>query len=182
VLDSDCSTGSLCSSDTLVRVCRCVDGLDSCDSLATCKPIPPPPAAPAADTRSDCQKCKDCLGAVNPWIASRAVGVIDGFALATAFAANCTDSLTANDVFKCRGITSAIAYSLNGNLAKRAGAICMRLGNCSAEAASASCNVTATARLDLCTQEGNVGGTALYPTPAGAAAVTAGDGLCWLAV
>lgn len=81
--------------------------------------------------------------------------------LARDFLANCTSTLTANDGVRCRAISGEIAFSYKGNLARRAGALCARLGNCVGEAALASCNVSGTARLDLCTQQGYVGGQSI---------------------
>jgi hypothetical protein len=86
--------------------------------------------------------------------------------LATSFLGRCTSNFTANDAVKCRNIAGAIAFSFSGNLAKRAGALCHHLGNCTGGAATSSCNVTANAGLDLCSKEGHVGGAVVAGLPA----------------
>ncbi len=147
-------------------VCRCFDGLDACESLSKCQAqqvVTPP----AADNRTDCQKCTDCIGVVTNLVVSNAVGSNDSLSLASAFLPQCTGNLTANDVLLCKNIAASIAFSYNGNLAKRAGALCSRLGQCAGDALSASkCNITANKGLDLCTQEGYQLGTALVATTA----------------
>jgi hypothetical protein len=79
----------------------------------------------------------------------------------TVFMPNCLGNLTANDMLLCKNVAASIAFSYNGNLAKRAGALCSRLGQCVGDAVTAKCNVTTDQGLDLCTQEGWVLGTAV---------------------
>lgn len=163
VLDTDCQAGNFCSGDSVRPICRCMNGLDSCDTLATCQAIPVVSAAPV-DTRTDCEKCSDCVRIVQDWATTNAVSTNESLVIANRFVQRCTTNFTAGDVLKCKYLAGAVAFSYNGNLAKRAGAICSRLGNCSATAALATCNVTGVARLDMCTQEGYAGGSAL-PLP-----------------
>lgn len=108
------------------------------------------------------------------WVSTNAQPANSNLKLASDFLANCTSTLTANDVVRCRAISGAIAFSYKGNLARRAGALCSRLGDCVGEAAAASCNVSGTARLDLCTQQGYVGGQNIT--------VTNGGMYAWLAL
>ena len=168
MLDTDCPAGSFCSSDITRPICRCFGGLDGCDQLATCQAIPAAPTAPAFDTRSDCQKCQDCIAVVKDWAAVSAVQTAassnNSLQLASLFMPKCTGNLTTNDILKCKGISGAISMSYNGNLGKRAGALCAYLGSCAGDAATDKCNVTSTARLDLCTLGGGAGGQTL-PLP-----------------
>jgi hypothetical protein len=81
--------------------------------------------------------------------------------LASKFFKNCVGNLTANDMLLCKNVAASIAFSYNGNLAKRAGALCSRLGQCAGDAVTAKCNVTTDKGLDLCTQEGWVLGSVI---------------------
>jgi hypothetical protein len=120
--------------------------------MATCA-VPPPVVR--EQRLSDCDKCKRCLAWATVFTADPDNTVINnGLTLATAFLPVCTTNLTANDVVKCKNLAGAIAFSYNGNLAKRAGALCSRLGDCGGEAATSKCNVTEGKQLDLCTAEG----------------------------
>jgi hypothetical protein len=116
-----------------------------------------PPTAPVQEVLSACDTCKRCIGWVRDWQAGAGSvsSTNDSLTLATRFMAQCTSNFTADDVAKCRGIAGSIAFSFNGNLAKRAGALCARLGNCTGDAATSKCNITATAGLDLCTTDGD---------------------------
>jgi hypothetical protein len=157
VFDADCVTSStsdhICSSTVKRKICRCANGLDSCEDLPTCMA---PPTAPVQEVLSPCNTCKRCIGWVRDWQAGAGVsGTNDSLTLATRFMAQCTSNFTSNDVAKCRGIAGSVAFSFNGNLAKRAGALCARLGDCTGDAATSKCNVTDTAGLDLCTANGD---------------------------
>lgn len=160
VLDSDCPTATPVCGGEPRRICRCINGGDSCEKMSVC--VARPPAIVPEPPLSNCDNCKRCISWVGAW---QATGTIDALitrdnsmALATAFLQRCTTNFTANDAVRCRGIAGAIAFSFNGNLAKRAGALCHHLGNCTGAAATSSCNVTADAPLDLCSKEGYVGG------------------------
>lgn len=120
--------------------------------MAVCA-VPPPVVQ--EQRLSDCDKCKRCLSWAATFTAAPATTGSDiGLALATKFLPVCTTNLTANDMVKCKTLAEAIAFSYNGNLAKRAGALCFRLGDCAGEAATSKCNVTEGKQLDLCTAEG----------------------------
>jgi hypothetical protein len=178
VLDSDCNSTSTCSSDQVSTVCRCMGGIDSCDSLSTCRvrPPPPPPPAPVVVV-SPCKRCENCIREVQPFSSGQGVATsTDAVDASSRFLAACTSRFTRGDTLLCRDISSAIAFSYQGNLAKRAGALCTRLGNCTEDlaAASSTCTLAAGAqlsgRLDLCTREGVVGATGV----AGVASSSAG--------
>lgn len=163
MLDADCAANQICSSSSTQRICRCINGLDSCDDLPVC--IPKPAVAAAEVPLADCPRCQRCISWVKAWARS---DTNVSLRLATEFYSQCTTNFTANDVVKCKGVAGAIAFSYNGNLAKRAGAVCAQLGDCVGDAATSKCNVTATKGLDLCTAEGNAGGTSLDLPSAGA--------------
>lgn len=154
LLDADCATGSICSGEATVRVCRCLGGIDSCDVLNTCRPRPPPVAR---DTRTPCQRCGDCLTGLQSAVASTNNV---SYELAESFYTLCMTNLTTEDTLSCKRVASAISFSRAGSLAKRAGALCSRLGLCSEEllATSSTCNMTVATgkagRLSLCTNEG----------------------------
>lgn len=122
---------------------------------------------PTVDTRTDCKKCQDCLAVVKDLVVTPALGYNNSLYLASTFVQNCVGNLTANDVLLCKNVAASIAFSYNGNLAKRAGALCSRLGQCVGDAVTAKCNVTTGLGLDLCTQEGYVSGTAIAVANAG---------------
>lgn len=133
--------------------------------MATCA-VPPPVVH--KQRLSDCDKCKRCLSWASAFTAATTTTESDnGLELATAFLPVCTTNLTANDMVKCRTLAGAIAFSYNGNLAKRAGALCFRLGDCAGEAATSKCSVTEGKQLDLCTAEGWKDATALTLPAAG---------------
>ncbi|KAF6254423.1 hypothetical protein COO60DRAFT_1665172 [Scenedesmus sp. NREL 46B-D3] len=178
VLDSDCDSSSSCSSDQVTTICRCMGGTDSCDSLSTCKarPAPPPPPAPVAVV-SPCKRCESCLKEVQGLSAAQGVAAsTDAVTISGRFLAACTSSFARGDTLLCREVSSAIAFSYQGNLAKRAGALCKRLGNCTDDltAAGSTCTLAASTqlsgRLDLCTREGVAGATGV----AGVLSSTAG--------
>lgn len=152
-----------------MKICRCFNGLDSCDQLATCQPVPAAPAAPVVDTRTDCEKCRACIAVVSEKVtaAANAQQINDSVSLASTFMQQCMTNFTVGNVFLCKGISNAIATSYRGNLAKRAGALCTRLGQCSGDAATAKCNISDSARLDLCAQDGLVGGASIVVPTAG---------------
>jgi hypothetical protein len=166
LLDSDCKANEFCSSDTTVLVCRCSGGIDSCDTLPTCKPIPVAPAP--APVLSSCDKCKQCITALQPFVAA-AASTNDSQVLSAGFMQFCTTNLTAS-VLACKPVSDAIAYSLNGVLAKRAGALCSRLQQCADELLlpTTKCNITGATTsgpLNLCSAEGV--GAAVAPAAPG---------------
>lgn len=174
VLDSDCSADRLCSSDITASVCRCMGGLDGCDELSTCqpKPAPPPPPSPAV-VLTPCQTCQQCIISMQDFVTKQRFSK-DAAAQAAAFVSSCTTSFLPGNVLRCREIGQAIAFSLEGNLAKRAGALCARLNSCTQQLLSApagSCSISlpdqAIGPVDLCTVEGVAGSSTITPSSSG---------------
>lgn len=155
VLDSDCSSSMICGSSSKLQICRCMNGIDSCDALSTCQI--PAVIAPVV-YKTPCQKCSECLNMVAAYVADTAT---DPAVLAARFITNCTKNYTDDDELMCKQTSDAVMYNIR--LAKRAGALCSRLGACSSDlAADSSCNMTVgtkAGRLNLCEKAG-VGNTA----------------------
>lgn len=145
ILDSDCTANQFCSSDTTVSVCRCMGGMDGCDEFSTCqaKPAPPSPLPPP-EVLSPCEACRRCINAMQSFVAPLRTSS-DASAQSAAFVSRCSNSFMPGNILECRAIGDDIAYSLDGNVAKRAGALCARLGNCTALLQSAnpsSCSIS----------------------------------------
>jgi hypothetical protein len=98
--------------------------------------------------------------------------------ISSRFLAACTSRFTKGDTLLCREISSAIAFSYQGNLGKRAGALCSRLGNCTDDllTAGSTCTLVASTqlsgRLDLCTREGVTGATGVSGVASAAAGMS----------
>lgn len=155
VLDSDCSVGRVCSSTSKFPVCRCLNGIDSCDTLSTCQaPVAPKPVI----QRTPCQKCGDCLTAVAPFVTEvLALSNADSKAVSATFMTRCTTNFTSGNVLACKPVADAIFYDIR--IARRGGAICQRLGECTPDLAvvGTTCNMTVggrSGRLNLCSREG----------------------------
>lgn len=155
VLDSDCANGLFCSSSSTIKVCRCLNGIDSCDVLSTCKA--PAVVAPVV-VKTPCQRCGDCLTNVASFV-TRVAGLAspDSKVEAATFMGLCTTNYTANNVMACKPVADAIFYDIR--VAKKGGLICQRLGECSGDlaAAASTCNMTVGAKsgkLNLCEKEG----------------------------
>ena len=151
--DKDCLTGFQCSTAATTDVCRCNKGLDICVKAGVCKPIPPP--------LSPCERCSNCLDDVAASLQPKLIGPPSGYPSIAAAWCSSKDGYSQSG---CAALQSAIAGSIRGNLALRNGAVCTRLGECSAsQIAAHPCggNVTAgtrTGSLDVCTMEGVAGG------------------------
>jgi hypothetical protein len=94
---------------------------------------------------------------MQPFVAA-ATASNDSQALASSFMQYCTTNMTSN-VLACKPVADAITYSLNGVLAKRAGALCSRLQQCMDDLLlpTARCNLTgstASGTLNLCSTQG----------------------------
>lgn len=163
----------MCNSDITLTVCKCINGADSCDDFSTCQPKAVPAAAPAAPAvvLSPCEACTQCIKGLQGFVSDQGSSR-DGGVQATAFLSKCVSTFKPGDPLGCRNISTAISYSLDGNLAKRAGALCAKLGNCSADvleggAARSSCSITipgvSIGRPDLCAAEGVTGGSMRLP-------------------
>ena len=111
-------------------------------------------------TYTPCTLCQDCIAAFQalpPSIRSST----DPFQVSRDFYTYCINNASYPDA-ACTGLKADVASSLEGNLAKRPAAVCLRMGVCSA---TAKCNATAldsvTAPLDACSANGLVGGGAV---------------------
>lgn len=143
ILDYECTPDQFCSSDVTASVCRCLGGVDGCDQFSTCqaKPAPPPPRPPP-EVLTPCESCRRCVTAMQAFVAPLRTST-DASAQSAAFVSACMSSFMPGDLLGCRAIGDSITYSLDGNLAKRPGALYARLGNCSALLQSNSpCSIT----------------------------------------
>lgn len=146
---SDCSDGYDCKpTDKSICSCDPATGTDSCKPLGSCVMQP-------------CKACEQCVQAMQlfPSIVKDTSkrGVI-----ASKFKDFCVG--TGRSSLVCGATADAITYSTAGSLGRRVGALCQSLAECSA--ATVTCNITAVAgqdpqRVNLCTMEGVVGGTAV---------------------
>jgi hypothetical protein len=127
-----------CNISNTTRVLRCTAGLDTATSYGLCvaKPPPPPVVTP-------CERCSSCITAIR--------GVVDAANAssnqpAATLAANFYIWCSAQNVYaltSCRAVQTSISSSFNGNLARRGGALCTRLGECASSLASdAACRIT----------------------------------------
>lgn len=164
--DTVCATtNQQCDIMNKTQVLRCSGGLDSSSSYGRCiaKPPPPPVLTP-------CERCLRCLTAARVSVAAAVnASAATPTSLASSFYSWCSSRGSALSV--CRAVQTAVSGSLNGNLARRTGALCQRLEECPASVASDStCGLSVTAvgnsnssgpvtgRLDMCTVEGVSGG------------------------
>jgi hypothetical protein len=147
-------------------VLRCSGGLDRSSDWGRCvaKPVPPPAESP-------CQRCISCLTSAQGMVAAAvAAATASSTSLGDAFYTWCSGRGYA--LSSCRDVKAAVAASYGGNLARRAGALCTRLGaeaGCSAVADDATCApslasfsanaTTLKGALDACTLEGISGGS-----------------------
>lgn len=174
ILDSDCSANQLCSSDVTITVCRCMGGVDGCDDFSTCqaKPTPPPPPPPP-EVLTPCESCRRCIVAMQSFVAPLRTST-DASAQSAAFVSMCLSTFMPGNILDCRAIGESIAYSLDGNLAKRAGALCARMGNCTALLQSSnpsSCSISlpglAMGTVSSCNVEGVSTGWSPVPSASG---------------
>lgn len=170
--------GKQCDIQNSTQVLRCSGGLDTSSTYGRCIPKPPPPPAV-----TPCERCSRCMGAARMLVSSTFnASTATGTQLSTEFYTWCSTRGFA--LASCRSVQAAIATSMKGNLARRAGAICQRLEACAASlvgdtactlAVAGVGNNTAvvSSPLDMCTVEGVSGGqqvAGLGKSHAGAAA------------
>jgi hypothetical protein len=120
---------------------RCQGGLDTEDRRGTCVAKP----APVDTTIPPCTRCGLCLNNVRASVEVAALNTtITPVQLASSFYTACSAanySLTA-----CASVQAAITSSYKGNLARRAGALCLRLGECSSSLTTdATCTLSSAA-------------------------------------
>lgn len=139
--DADCGDANQqCDLSSRIAVWKCSGGLDTATPYGKCvaKPPPPPQVTP-------CERCGMCIGAIRQSAEAAALNsTIEPANLGQRFYASCSSSnysLTA-----CREVQAAIASSYAGNLARRAGALCARLGECASSLSTdATCTLSTTA-------------------------------------
>lgn len=128
--------------NTTNKVNKCTGGVDIVTTFGACIAKPP--------SRADlppCTRCGECISALRPAAEAAALNTsARGAALSEAFYAACSKaqySLTA-----CKEVGALIAAGSSGNLARRTGALCARLGECPAAlAADASCTISTNSTL-----------------------------------
>jgi hypothetical protein len=124
--DADCGAGMQCDRSRALTSYLCQGGLDTEVKRSTCIAKPPPVDA----TIPPCTRCGLCLNNIRASVEIAALNTtIAPAELASNFYTACSAanySLTA-----CASVQAAITSSYKGNLARRAGALCLRLGECS---------------------------------------------------
>lgn len=155
--------GKQCDIQNSTQVMRCSGGLDTSSTYGRC--IPRPPTPPAV---TPCERCSRCLGVARMLVSSTFnASTATGMQLSVEFYTWCSTRGFA--LASCRSVQMAIAASMKGNLARRAGALCQRLEECPASvAADAACTLAVagvwnntpvvSGPLDMCTVEGVSGG------------------------
>ncbi len=162
---------------------------------STCAAVRGPQGEPlcsyVATCSSACSACQACLDTVTASFLAATSPVASAFEVAAAFAAWC--SAAGYQPAACLAVQRTILESTNGNVGRRAGALCSLLGPCSGQAA-AKCTFRVQGSgfdsgaeplpegpLDQCTAEGVSGGSQLQvELPAGAVtASTAPAGTCF---
>lgn len=175
---SDCNaTSEECdlSAASLSPVCRCNRGVDACQAVGKCKLKPPPPPK-----LTDCQRCSMCVNSVQGTVtllaAAATTNTVKG--ITDALYSWCSANYT---LTSCQQLQADVAASYKGNMGLRAGAVCVRLGQCekSLVGNAAACLVTPsennTGPLDVCSVNGVVGGGKVAGTYGGAAGEDANE-------
>lgn len=143
------------------EVCTCRGGQDSCVTLNTCQPAPTPKPQQSVDP---CKRCEDCVKFMQD-VVSKTAKSGDKFEISDDVYESCNTYPSIQKVV-CAQLRKDVRESQGGNLGKRAGQICSRMGMC--DAASASCtnitssNATVPGSLDLCTIQGVSSGASVY--------------------
>jgi len=123
--DADCGTDLQCDIKNTTNYYTCNGGYDTPTAYGRCIP------KPAAPTGTPQERCSACLTTVRPLV-DRAVAnaSLKGSDLGKAFYDVCSTKGYA--LAACSRVSAAIESSYSGNLARRAGALCIRLAECSA--------------------------------------------------
>jgi hypothetical protein len=136
--DTDCAATAQCDTKNTTNFFTCSGGLDSVISYGRCTPKPVAPTGTAQ------QLCSLCLDTMRPPVdVAAASASLDAATLAPRFYSACAGAGYA--LAACSRVQAAIAVSNGGNLARRAGALCMRLGACSSAGYSVTANLSALA-------------------------------------
>jgi hypothetical protein len=122
--NADCAIpGTVCNMSGARAVCACVGGEDVCVNIGACRQTP-------------CARCAGCVAAMQAFVhAPSTEALMDAGTLASAFYAACLASRqwTASLCFAAR---TAVEGSHNGNLGRRAAAVCAALGDCNVDSSS----------------------------------------------
>ena len=155
-ITADCgSTDLICDTSSSTPFCTCQGGVDRCKPISICKPTP-------------CSLCDSCIQSlVTKFLPAN---LYEGReAVAANFNAVCPTLLGASTE-QCSVVSNKILYNLpRGNIGRRAGLLCAKLGVCTSSMMTAcklvvnkpSTGTNLTGYLDLCTVEGVSGGSRL---------------------
>lgn len=94
--------------------------------------------------RTKCQICTDCMAAAQPFVWNYWNSSQNSTQLAILFSAACSQTAALNTTGMCGAVTDKIAASENGNLARRAAALCAALQLCGSTTLDSSCLVAVT--------------------------------------
>lgn len=125
LVDADCGADKQCDRTKVLTSYLCQSGLDTEVKRGTCVAKP----APVDTTIPPCTRCGLCLKNVRASVEIAALNTTAAPGeLANNFYAACS---SANyTLAACTSVATAIASSFKGNLARRAGALCLRMGEC----------------------------------------------------
>lgn len=158
----NCGASQECDLSAASPLCTCSSaGVDVCIQAGICRALPPPPPP-----MEPCERCTTCVSSAAMLTASLASDTTaNASTRASAAYAWCSVNHT---LTSCRELALAVGTSHAGNLGLRAGALCARLGRCTASlAGNASCSMSVAAGipsgpLDVCSVPGVAGG---HPVP-----------------
>jgi hypothetical protein len=124
--DADCAAGQQCNLRNQTTYYTCTGGIDMAVSYGLCI------TKPAAPQGTPVQICGACLAAVRPLVDkavnSTPASPSEALARVAEFYTMCNTQ--GYPLAACDKVVAAAQTSFNGNLAKRAGALCIRLGQC----------------------------------------------------
>jgi hypothetical protein len=145
-VSADCESPNLfCDTSSSSPFCSCAGGVDTCKPISPCKPTP-------------CSVCNSCIQS----LVSKFLPM-NLYESRQTLAANFNDAcpaLLGASVEQCQNVAEMILYSLHhGNLGRRAGLLCQKLGICGTDSLQTSCELVinkpstgtnVTGYLDLC--------------------------------
>ena len=119
--DGDCNSPDLyCDQAAPITQCTCASGIDKCTQLGIC-------------LRTPCSKCRTCLATTTNWITSTTATLTDPARVALAVGDYCTKGNRSPTA--CAAVQQLVADSWAGAVGRRAGALCVALGDCDPPAA-----------------------------------------------
>ncbi|KAF8061401.1 hypothetical protein HT031_004492 [Scenedesmus sp. PABB004] len=163
--DAGCAAGEQCDLSNVTTVYSCSGGLDSAVTFGRCV------AKPVVDAAvPPCTRCGACVAALRPSTEAAALNAsLTPAALGSAFYSACSAGNFSLEA--CRNVQAQVAASFRGNLARRTGALCMRLGECAASLATdAGCTITVNATAAVVADPVPAPAPAASPAPANATA------------